>query len=393
MCFGIFFLFFFFSLVPVFSETWRTRSTACLHQSFFFYAMAPIWIQTGRMLWSPSSRGKEPRYLSSFSIIITKTPTTLKYDWLGKITENNQLENVRKPRSSVLFLFSPTETFIYRSWCPRFVLKPQPARCTRLTLAVWKLCVGPSSGKLTTSADKQEGSVSTCVCVCVCFCALLRQSVILVAVFRQQEWPLSRLTPFGPWLWPRQELWEPGEPPGATRVRTWEVLRFAVYSWGHILGGWICVKNKSFTVKNFWIKWKGFFCRDSVFYCRTIFFFCLLGHFLAPSLFVLGLPGHGGADLSSDERCYVQQDPGGRWFHCSKCSMCRWTGQTCCSSFSKYVKEKNCTPSSHAEPAADFKYIYIFIQSKKKKKLNYSSKKKSSRNWIQYFIGICFYKR
>lgn len=51
--------------------------------SNLFHAMAPRWMQTGRMLWSSSSRGKEPRYLSSFSIIITKTPTALKYGWQG----------------------------------------------------------------------------------------------------------------------------------------------------------------------------------------------------------------------------------------------------------------------------------------------------------------------
>lgn len=92
-----------FFLFSIFSETWRVRSTACLHQTFSRYGST---LNADRkdvvvvlFLW------KEPPYLSSFSIIITKTPTVLKREWQRIITEKYPMRTSRKLRSSILCLF------------------------------------------------------------------------------------------------------------------------------------------------------------------------------------------------------------------------------------------------------------------------------------------------
>lgn len=188
----------FFSL---FSEPWRERSNFFTPWLYFESRQEGC---CGRPLLV------EPRYLSSFSIIITAAAVgTIK----ARLAGHDYRGQPPHLRTSGAPFYPPPHTHTPLNFHLQSLKSKICSEATSLTGAVWKLHLGPSSGKFTTSADKQEGSVSRCVCVFVCVASPERDVFSCVqaagVASAKTRWCVScilesrqklsfALTPFGP---------------------------------------------------------------------------------------------------------------------------------------------------------------------------------------------------
>lgn len=293
-----FWVFFFFFLFSIISETWRVKSTACLHQTFLGHSSTLSAdrkdVEVVLFSWKGTS--------ISFIIFHNYHRGSCQDADRAKVRAPLQRIPARKLRSSILVLFPQNmepssrdlkvQDFFWShhqqaaltslGLCENFALVPQvenlpPAQTNRKVVCLCVCVASPERDVFSCVQKTGVAFVKTCWLASWCHCSNLGCSDTI--------WPPIVAPPAGL------------RGPGATRSHEGKNvgllgLLFRLGASGH-------VKNELFTLKYFWLKWKLFALLCFCLLLRVKHFLCLLVHPLTLILVFLVLPSPGAAFVNS----------------------------------------------------------------------------------------------